>query len=185
MRGNGNSLLTLFQKLRFFLIPTSSARTKWIYKHKKMFAQIGDKLFWQPRLLPSDPELIKIGNNVKIAANVQFVNHDIIKYVFNDDPNLTGKVNPFFRCIEIGNNVMIGSGAVILPDVKIGNNVIVGSRAVVTHDVPDNVVVAGCPARIIGSYQELYEKRLNLAPINGAEKCWEEFYESRDNSISK
>ena len=37
----------------------------------------------------------------------------------------------------------------IMPGVTIGNNVIVGAGAVVTKDIPDNCVVAGIPARVI------------------------------------
>lgn len=50
---------------------------------------------------------------------------------------------------RIGNDVWIGPGARILGEVRIGNNVIVGANAVVVRDVPDNVVVAGVPAKVI------------------------------------
>lgn len=49
----------------------------------------------------------------------------------------------------VGNNCFIGGGAYILPGVHIGDNVIVGMGAVVTKDVPDNCIVAGNPAKII------------------------------------
>ena len=51
--------------------------------------------------------------------------------------------------VVIGNNVWIGGSVTILPGVTIGNNVTVGAGAVVTRDVPDNVVVAGNPAKVI------------------------------------
>lgn len=51
--------------------------------------------------------------------------------------------------VTIGNNVWIGGNAVINPGVTIGDNVVVASGAVVTKDVPDNVVVAGVPAKVI------------------------------------
>ena len=51
---------------------------------------------------------------------------------------------------RIGNNVYIGPGAKIYGDIKIGNNVTIGANSVVNKDVPDNVTVAGAPARIIG-----------------------------------
>ncbi|WP_040330155.1 2,3,4,5-tetrahydropyridine-2,6-dicarboxylate N-acetyltransferase [Clostridium ihumii] len=50
---------------------------------------------------------------------------------------------------EIGDNVLIGANAVILEGVKIGANSVVAAGSVVTEDVPENVVVAGCPAKII------------------------------------
>ncbi|POT98525.1 MULTISPECIES: maltose O-acetyltransferase [Enterobacteriaceae] len=51
--------------------------------------------------------------------------------------------------VTIGNNVWIGGRAVINPGVTIGNNVVIGSGSVVIRDIPDDVVVAGNPARII------------------------------------
>lgn len=50
---------------------------------------------------------------------------------------------------EIGDHVLIGANAVILEGVKIGNHSVVAAGAIVTEDVPENVVVAGSPARII------------------------------------
>ncbi|MGG5463274.1 sugar O-acetyltransferase [Clostridium sp. B9] len=55
----------------------------------------------------------------------------------------------FGKPITIGNNVWIGGHSTINPGVNIGNNVVVASGAVVTKDVPDNVLVGGNPARII------------------------------------
>lgn len=50
---------------------------------------------------------------------------------------------------SIGDNCMIGAGAVILGNIRIGNNVRIGANAVVTHDIPDNSVAVGVPARYI------------------------------------
>jgi acetyltransferase-like isoleucine patch superfamily enzyme len=49
----------------------------------------------------------------------------------------------------VGHNVWIGYGACILRGVTVGDNAIVGTGAVVTRDVPANAVVAGVPARVI------------------------------------
>lgn len=49
----------------------------------------------------------------------------------------------------IGSNCWIAPHCIILPNVKIGNNVVVATGSVVTKDIPDNVVVAGVPAKII------------------------------------
>lgn len=49
----------------------------------------------------------------------------------------------------IGNNVMIGAGAVILGDIKVGNNCKIGANSVVLEDVPDNSTAVGSPAKII------------------------------------
>ena len=49
----------------------------------------------------------------------------------------------------IGNNVSIGSGAVVVGPITIGDNVIIGANSYVDKDVPSNVVVAGSPAKVI------------------------------------
>ena len=64
--------------------------------------------------------------------------------------------------IIIGNNVFIGADAVVLPNVVIGNNVIVGAASVVTKDVPENSVVVGSPAKVIGTYDEYISKNKEL-----------------------
>lgn len=49
-----------------------------------------------------------------------------------------------------------------MPGVKIGNNVIIGTRSLITKDVPDGVVVAGCPAKVIGTVDEMVAKRMDM-----------------------
>lgn len=51
----------------------------------------------------------------------------------------------------IGNNVTLGANVVVIGNIHIGDNVIVGAGSVVVKDVPDNVIVAGNPAKIIRS----------------------------------
>jgi sugar O-acyltransferase (sialic acid O-acetyltransferase NeuD family) len=52
-------------------------------------------------------------------------------------------------CVSLGDNVMIGAGAVVLPRVNIGQNTIIGAGSTVTRDLPANVVAVGSPAKII------------------------------------
>lgn len=63
--------------------------------------------------------------------------------------------NPYKNCAHIGNNVYISSGAVLMGNIKIGNNVIIGANSVVTKSVPDNCIVGGVPAKIIGHTDNL------------------------------
>ena len=104
----------------------------------------------------SEPYLIEIGDNTRIAEDVRFFTHDGGAHVLRNMGLLENA--DFFGPIKIGSNVHIGTQAMILPNVTIGNNVIVGIRAVVTKDVPDNCIVAGMPARIIETIDEYYEK---------------------------
>ncbi len=93
--------------------------------------------------------LITIGNNVTIT-NAVVLAHDAS----------TKKALGYSKvgCVDIGDNVFIGYGCVVLPNVSIGNKVIVGAGTIVSKNVPDNVVIVGNPYRIICTYDE-YMKR--------------------------
>lgn len=83
---------------------------------------------------------ITIEDDVLVAANAQLIsnNHDLY-----DHPVLTCKP------VRLKRNCWIGAGATILPGVTVGENSVVGAGAVVTKDVEDNTVVGGNPARVI------------------------------------
>ncbi|MGV3077913.1 DapH/DapD/GlmU-related protein, partial [Streptococcus pluranimalium] len=51
--------------------------------------------------------------------------------------------------ITLGDNVWLAGGVTVLPGVTLGNNVVVGAGSVVTKSFPDNVVLAGNPAKVI------------------------------------
>lgn len=184
MKGTGNDFGTIFRKLYFMLLPTCRQRTRFIYRHRYMFRHIGENLKFQPRRFPSDPELISLGNNVRLASDVSFINHDIVHEMLNIKYN-TLIFKSFGGGIEIGDNVMIGSGTKILPDVRIGSNVVIGAGSIVTKDIPDNCVVGGVPARIIGDFNSLVEKRKNLKVHfhSGTDELWMDFHEKRNNEI--
>ena len=87
---------------------------------------------------------IRFGNNCMLAPNVQLytATHPL-------DPLERNSGVEFGKPITIGNNVWIGGGAIILPGVTLGDNVVVGAGSVVTKSFPNNVAIAGNPARII------------------------------------
>ena len=60
--------------------------------------------------------------------------------------------------ITIGNNVFVGAGSIILPNVSIENNVIIGAGSVVSKNIPDDVVAVGNPIRVIGTYDAYMDK---------------------------
>ena len=53
------------------------------------------------------------------------------------------------REIRIGDNVWLGGNVIVNPGINIGNNVVVGSGSVVTRDIPDNMLAAGNPCRVL------------------------------------
>ena len=70
--------------------------------------------------------------------------------------NLLSKLYPHkIAPVIIGDNVWIGANATILPGVKIGDCSVVAAGALVNKDVPNNVVVAGVPAKIVKLLPEL------------------------------
>lgn len=144
------------KKIRIALILDSKKRTNYIIKHN-IFGQVGENFFFQPRIIPSDPKLIKFHNNVTVTSNVTFVNHD----VFHEGLNRLGKgtFSYYSREIEVFDNVFIGCNSTILPGVKIGPNAVIAAGSVVTKDVKENTVVAGNPARVIETFDEYLEKR--------------------------
>ncbi len=63
--------------------------------------------------------------------------------------------------IDIGNDVFIGAHSVIRYGVKIGDNSVIAAGSVVTKDVPENSVVGGNPAKIIGTTDQLVERKID------------------------
>jgi sugar O-acyltransferase (sialic acid O-acetyltransferase NeuD family) len=94
---------------------------------------------------------IKIGMASLINLNTT-IGHDS---VIGDFVEMSPGSHVSGNC-KIGDYSVLGTNSVLLPKVKIGNNVIVGAGAVVNKDVPDNVVVAGIPAKIIKELSPLF-----------------------------
>ena len=64
--------------------------------------------------------------------------------------------------VRVGDNVLIGANAVVIEGVQIGNGSVVAAGAIVTKDVPENVVVAGVPARVIKKIDEQTQQKTAL-----------------------
>lgn len=94
--------------------------------------------------------LVTIGDNVTLASGCRLLTHD----------GSTKKILGYSRVgrIDIGNDVFIGAASIVLPNVKIGSRVIVGAGSIVTKDIPDNSIVVGNPARVVGTYDDYVEK---------------------------
>lgn len=103
---------------------------------------IGENVIIQNNCTIMDRGSIKIGNNVLIGPKVNLI-------TLNHSFDVKNRRATFAKPIVIEDNVWIGINSTILPGVTIGKNSIIGAGSIVTKSVPDNVVVAGNPARII------------------------------------
>jgi len=84
------------------------------------------------------PSMVTIADDVFVSHGAKFVN----------DRN-PPRNREYWESITVGSGTAIGTNATILP-VEIGENALVGAGAVVTSDVPDKAIVAGNPAEVIG-----------------------------------
>ena len=143
--------------IRIFLARGGYKRANYL-RDKKYFKHIGEHCYLQPWNFGTEPELISFGNNVHVATGVAFINHDIASFMFqymDPDSVYQERKGP----IAIGDNVFIGAKSTILYDVKIGNNVIIGAGSLVNKDIPDGVIAAGVPCKVIGKFDD-YQKKL-------------------------
>lgn len=83
-------------------------------------------------------DFCQIGPNTVLAT----ANHPI-------DPDLRQRAYQYNLPIRLGRNCWLGSGVLVMPGVTIGDNTVVGAGSVVTRDLPDNVVAAGNPCKIL------------------------------------
>lgn len=92
---------------------------------------------------------VTIGDNVMFASHVGIyaASHPI-------DPEVRASGLEIGKPVKIGNNVWIGGHSCVCPGVTIGNNVVIGAGSVVCKDIPDNVVAAGNPCRVIREITE-------------------------------
>lgn len=151
-----------YQTLRLWLIPSDGKRAEWCKKHG-VFAGVGDAVRIMDRKIPLYSRLIKFHNNIQVASDVHFVTHDATYSVFNMLPDSrmgVAKYPEHIGCIEVMDNVFIGSNTTILGGVRIGPNAIVAAGSLINKDVPEGSIVGGVPARVIGRFEDLRNKRM-------------------------
>lgn len=131
---------------------------------KDIFGSVGEGVWIEPPLTLAFGKTVTLGNGVYINSNLTLV--DDYKITIGNGvllaPNVTisatghpvhhklrthGEMYSFE--VVIGDNVWIGSNAVICPGVTIGENSVIGAGSIVTKDIPANCMAAGNPCKVI------------------------------------
>ncbi|MBB4636940.1 sugar O-acetyltransferase [Longimicrobium terrae] len=135
---------------------------------KEMFGAGGDTVWMQP------PFYCDYGTNIELGERVFFNFNCVVLDVcsvrigdftlFGPGVQILTPVHPmnaelrrreeYGKPIEIGSDVWVGGGALILPGVKIGSRSVIGAGSVVTRDIPEGVFAAGNPCRVIREITE-------------------------------
>lgn len=105
---------------------------------------IGEYFFANFNLTILDEAEVRFGHHCFIGPNVSIYT---ACHPLESEPRARGL--EWAEPVTVGDNVWIGGSVTIVPGVTIGSNVVIGAGSTVTKDVPDNVIVAGNPARII------------------------------------
>ncbi|MCW2572974.1 MAG: putative sugar acetyltransferase [Frankiales bacterium] len=142
--------------------------------------EIGDDFrIWSAhrQTLVSGPGRIRIGNGVFINAGT--IIYCEVAVTIGDNVALANEVyvmdtpshgiegrEPRVGAVVIGDGTWVGARAIVLPGVTIGSRVVVAAGAVVTSDVPDDVLLAGNPARVV--------RALTYPPL--CRRAWHDVY---------
>lgn len=106
--------------------------------------EVGENFYANHGCVMLDGAKITFGDNVFIAPDCGFytAGHPI-------DFERRNQGLEYAYPISVGNNVWFGGGVKVMPGVKIGNNVVIGGGSIVTKDIPDNVIAAGNPCKVL------------------------------------
>ena len=103
-----------------------------------------------------EPYLVVIGDHVAISAGTEFITHDAVGWMFQDQPHWG-----LYGTIKVGNNTFFGLNCTILPGTTIGADCVIGAGSVVRGNIPDGSVVLGNPARVVMTTALLKQLSLN------------------------
>ncbi len=111
--------------------------------------EVGKNFFANYNCTIIDVAKVSIGDNCQMAPNVAIytAGHPL-------HPVSRNSLYEYGISVTIGDNVWIGGNTIILPGVHIGSNTVIGAGSVVTKDIPDWVVAAGNPCRVIKKITE-------------------------------
>ncbi|MDD2367846.1 MAG: DapH/DapD/GlmU-related protein [Sulfuricurvum sp.] len=155
-------LRVLYKILRYFGLNLSQ-KPKYTIGNIKSHNSLIDSLV---------PQFVQIGDNFISAPGSIILAHDASLLYHTGHYRVQKTI--------IGNNVFLGANAVVLPGVTIGDGVIVGAGSVVTKDIPDGMVVAGNPAKIISSVNDYIVKCRQRNILIKAPDSFQKIFDGKD-----
>ena len=134
----------------------------------ELFGAGGDTVWMQPPFFCDYGSNIELGNRVFFNFNCIVLDVCLVRIgsfsLFGPAVQIYTATHPFNaemrrrqesgKPVEIGSDVWVGGGAIILPGVRIGSRAVIGAGSVVTRDIPENVFAAGNPCRVIRDITE-------------------------------
>jgi maltose O-acetyltransferase len=134
----------------------------------QLFSKGGDSVWMQPPFFCDYGSNIELGERVFFNFNCVVLDVCLVRIgsysLFGPAVQIYTPMHPlnaelrrreeFGKPVEIGSDVWVGGGALILPGVRIGSRSVIGAGSVVTRDIPDNVFAAGNPCRVIRDITE-------------------------------
>lgn len=135
---------------------------------RELFAAGGDTAWLQP------PFFCDFGTNIELGERVYFNFNCVVLDVclvrigdfsfFGPGVQVYTPLHPlnaaqrrhseYGKPVEIGSDVWVGGGAIILPGVRIGSRAVIGAGSVVTRDIPEGVLAVGNPCRVVREITE-------------------------------
>lgn len=126
--------------------------------HYGRHTHIGKRVFINFNFTVQDDADVYIGDDCNFGPNCTIVTpiHPLIaseRHMIRDADG-TPKHLCYARPVHIGHDCWFGANVVICPGVTIGNNCVIGAGAVVTRDIPDNSLAVGVPCRVLRQISE-------------------------------
>lgn len=115
---------------------------------------VGENFYTNHNVTILDGAKVTFGDNVFIAPNCIF---STAGYAIDSDQRNRGL--EIALPIQVGSSVWIGANVSVLPGVTIGSNTIIGAGSVVNKDIPDGVIAAGNPCKVIRKITDLDKKK--------------------------
>ncbi|MBP2280488.1 carbonic anhydrase/acetyltransferase-like protein (isoleucine patch superfamily) [Psychrobacter sp. PL19] len=126
---------------------------------------------WFGAVIRGDNERIHIGDYSNVQENSVIHTDQGIEVKIGNHVTI-GHLAMLHGC-EVGDNSLIGIGAVILNNAKIGKNCIIGAKALVTEgkEIPDNSLVMGAPAKVVKTLTDQQVVIIKWSALHYAARC--------------